>query len=61
MIVARDMDGRLVSILRSRDASGQTFLEALASVPEETKRQSRVALRLHYGLPVDPLDSQPIN
>jgi hypothetical protein len=61
MIVSRDADGHLVPLMKARDASGQTFLEALESMPEESKRQTRVALRLHYGLPADPLDEFPIN
>jgi hypothetical protein len=61
-IVTRDrISGRLVRLMQARDDSGKTFLEALESVPAEEKRQSRVALRLHYGLPADPLDAQPIN
>jgi hypothetical protein len=61
MIVSRDADGHLVPLLQCRDSQGKTFLEASESMPEEEKRKSRVALRLHYGLPADPHDEFPIN
>jgi hypothetical protein len=61
MIVTRDRDGHLVPLMQAKDSSGKTFLAALESESEESKRQSRVALRLHYGLPADPLDAMPIN
>jgi hypothetical protein len=62
MIVTKDLiSRRLVRLLDARDSQGKTFLEALESMTEEEKRKSRVALRLHYGLPADPLDAQPIN
>jgi hypothetical protein len=61
MIVARDIDGRLVPLLQCRDASGKTFREALESMPEESKRQCRNALRINAGLPIPPCDEQPIN
>ena len=47
MIVTRDTDGRLVPRMQAKDASGQTFLEALEGMPEEEKRQCRNALREH--------------
>lgn len=61
MIVARDIDGRLVPLLECRDSSGKTFLEALASMPEENKRLCRNALRESAGLPIPFEDSMPIN
>jgi hypothetical protein len=61
MIVSRDADGHLVPLFQCRDSQGKTFLEALESMPEESKRQCRNALREHYGLPLDPLDAFPIN
>lgn len=39
----------------------RSLAKAIEGFPAEWKRQSRVALRLHYGLPADPLDAQPIN
>lgn len=61
MIVSRDADGHLVPLLQCRDSQGKTFLEALESMPEESKRQCRNALREGAGLPLDPLDMDPIN
>jgi len=61
MLVARDATGRIVPLLDAKDSTGQTLREALACCTEEEKRQARVDLRLHYGLPADPLDAQPIN
>jgi hypothetical protein len=61
MIVTRDMDGRLVPLMQARDASGQTFREALESMPEESKRLCRNALRTNAGLPIPFEDSMPVN
>jgi hypothetical protein len=61
MIVSRDADGHLVPLLQCRDSQGKTLLEALESMPEESKRQCRNALRLSAGLPIPLEDSMPIN
>jgi hypothetical protein len=60
-IVTRDVDGHLVRLLDARDSQGKTFLEALADVPEEQKRQIRNLLCARAGLPLDPFDAMPIN
>jgi hypothetical protein len=50
MIVTRDRDGHLVPLMQCRDAKGQTFGEALASLRERRKRQIRVGIFLSCGL-----------
>jgi hypothetical protein len=51
MIVTRDaLSGRLVPVMQARDSKGQTFAEALASIPEKRKRQIRVGIFLSCGL-----------
>jgi hypothetical protein len=61
-VVTRDrISGRLVRLMEARDDSGKTLLEALESMPEESKRQCRNALRESAGLPIPPEDSMPIN
>jgi hypothetical protein len=62
MIVTKDLiSGRLVRLLDARDSQGKTFLEALADIPEEQKRQCRNALRASAGLPIPEIDRWPIN
>jgi hypothetical protein len=39
----------------------KSLAAAAEHFPKEWKRQTRVALRLHYGLPADPVDAFPIN
>lgn len=62
MIVTRDrISGRLVPLMEARDDSGKTFLEALADVPEEQKRQTRNFLRERAGIAIPEEDRNPIN
>jgi hypothetical protein len=63
--VARSDDRIMkVNMLRRRMSIHEAVKSLAAAAehfPKERKRQSRVALRLHYGLPADPLDAFPIN